>query len=208
MKNIISLLIIIAIGILLSCNNSDSDIITTRDFEKAREYYAITDASKWELRGSQLDGDNRDRGEETGYWGGIFYYQKVDADTTYRLSFRYYESINDTCFVPREYYKHFVENAYYQHVILYGENSDTLFYYRAEMFGSMIKVFRRGKYYYKYKYGELSLGESLYFEENSDSLTAIKGHNLPKLLELNDSLALIKVRDLTNLLDSFKLVRD
>jgi len=54
--------------------------------------------------------------------------------------------------------------------------------------------FEVGKYYYMYKRGRLNWGQKEYFENNMDSLTRIRGNDLPELPDLRlhkkDSLTL------------------
>lgn len=175
-------LIFVCLILLTNCNYQSESSIKSRALDTATKYYNINNHNGWGIKKSFMKDEISFPVMDDEYSGGRCYYQKIDKDTIFRLAFEYYESNNDTMFVPLDYYQRYEEDAFYQHIILFGEKSDTLFHYKAPMFEEMIKIFIRGEYYYKYLFNILNKQERLYFIENKDSLTAIKGNNLPPLL--------------------------
>jgi hypothetical protein len=114
------------------------------------------------------------------YSGGIFYFKRVDEDTICKLSYEYYCCSADTIFIPKEFYRRYADEEF-QYIMLLGKNSDTLFYYKASLFGKLQKVFITGKYYYQYRFGQLDSFQRRYFKIHKDSLMHVKGNNLPLL---------------------------
>jgi hypothetical protein len=85
-------------------------------------------------------------------------------------------------------------------------NNDTLYFYKCNS-ASLNKApgnpvefnnlkFKIGKYYYMYKRGRLNWGQKEYFENNMDSLTRIRGNDLPELPDLRLSKKACKSYDL------------
>ena len=184
------LLIILLIFLINSCQNHynnesyyQSDTLS-QPFLQATEYYTIEDLNGWELDVAFEESDKLKFETDNYYSGGLYYYRKIDTDTLLKLSLEYYESKDDTIFIPLGLYKRYRDN-YFQYVILYGKNQDTLFHYKASLFGSLNKIFIKGKYYYMYRFHNLNNRQVKYFKKNKDSLTKIAGHNLPALPELH-----------------------
>jgi len=153
-------------------------------FLTAAKYYNITNQKKWRLDVSFVEKNIKlyDTTNDL-YLGGFYYYKKKVKDTLYFLSIEYYSSKRDTFFIPNEFYKRY-ENDAFQHVILFGKNGDTLFHYKADLFRSLKKVFISGMYYYQVFFsGGLNDKQMDYFLMHQDSLTHVKGANLPKLPE-------------------------
>lgn len=166
---------------ILSCERNIELPKESSVFLMAAEYYNIQDIGGWILKKELAENNVSFNDLQKKYSGGVFYFQKINEDTISRIVIEYYSSTDDTIFNPIEYYKRYEESSFFQHVILYGEGGDTLFYYRSEMFGMLIKTFYIGKYYYQYKFHELNKKERLFFDRNRDSLISIRGNNLPKL---------------------------
>lgn len=118
--------------------------------------------------------------------------QKQIGDTTYSLSFSYFKNGNDNFYKIDDYIKAYsVNDSVYEMALL---NSDTLYFFKCSS-ASLNKApgipvefnnlkFEVGKYYYMYKRGRLNWGQKEYFENNMDSLTRIRGNDLPELPDL------------------------
>lgn len=190
MENTKIILIVFAIVATL-CNScfriNDVEIdknINDEPFLKSVNYYNLKHLANWKLDASFVEDSVSIHNINGLYYGGYYYYMKRVEDTIYNLSIEYYDSNNDTLFIPKECYMRY-ETDYFQHVILFGENSDTLFHYKASLFGALNKVFISGKYYYQYLFFGLNKKQLDFFLLHEDSLTSIKGQNLPLLPELD-----------------------
>lgn len=118
--------------------------------------------------------------------------RKQIGDTTYSLSFSYFKNGNDKFYKIDDYIKSYsVNDSVYEMALL---NSDTLYFFKCSS-ASLNKApgipvefnnlkFEVGKYYYMYKRGRLNWGQKEYFENNMDSLTRIRGNDLPELPDL------------------------
>jgi hypothetical protein len=175
-KFFITLIILI---LLISCNDND-DLEIDVPLLKAQEYYKIEIKSSWKSV-LVLQQDNENLFLNSKYFGGFYNYEKKQESRLYFLSFECYWNENDTVFIPKDYYVRYTDSGF-QHILLLGENQDTLFHYKASLFGELNKVFIRGKYYYQYKFGEFNTAQRVFFKNNIDSLKKIKGNNLPYLL--------------------------
>ena len=183
--------LIMLLILLFSCTRINEQVIdksiSEPPFLDAAKYYYIRNLTKWRLDASFVENNTSVFGDTTDdyYTGGFYYFKKREKDTLYLLGFEYYSSKHDTIFIPKEFYKRY-ENDAFQHVILFGENGDTLFHYKADLFGSLKKVFISGKYYYQVLFFEINSKQLKYFEKHKDSLIRVKGNNLPELPEYND----------------------
>lgn len=118
--------------------------------------------------------------------------RKQIGDTTYSLSFSYFKNGNDKFYKMDDYIKSYcVNDSTYEMALL---NSDTLYFFKCNS-ASLNKApgipveynnlkFEIGKYYYIYKRGSLNWGQKEHFENNMDSLTRIRGNDLPELPDL------------------------
>lgn len=150
-------------------------------FSAAVEYYSIADTRGWSEE-LILEENNINFIDSIDYFGGFYHYKKAVNDTIEFLSLEYYESLDDTILIPKEYNKWFKKD-FTQHVLQFGENGDTLFYYTASLFGSQPIVFQKGKYNYQYMFNLLSDHQRKYYITHQDSLSKIYGNNLPPLPE-------------------------
>lgn len=114
------------------------------------------------------------------YFGGFYSYKKTINDTISSLYFEFYFNENDTIFIPKHYYQRFLKDGW-QHILSFDKGGDTLYHYKAELFGRLKKFFISGEYSYKYEFGEMNTDERLFYEHHKDSLKRIKGMNLPPL---------------------------
>lgn len=128
--------------------------------------------------------------------------RKKIGDTTYSLSFSYFENGNERFFTVDDYIKSYTVNDSTYEMAL--SNNDTLYFFKCNSAflnntpGSPVEFnnlnFEIGKYYYMYKRGRLNWGQKEYFENNMDSLKRITGNDLPELPDLRllkeDTLAL------------------
>lgn len=151
-------------------------------FVLAKSYYNIKNADGWKIDIASIDTSSAYFNTDEIYTGGFFQFKKYVSDTIYKMAFEYYTSKSDTLFYPLDYFKRY-EDDDYQYILSLGENGDTLYFYKAFLFGDLHKKFISGKYYYQYIYTNLSRGQRTYFEQHRDSLTRIKGSRLPKLPE-------------------------
>jgi len=162
---------------LYSCNQEklikSTDQLTAYCLKKTGEYYNI-DPQGWNLDTASI------RNYTQVVPGITNYFYKKTADTIYWHSFILEISNSDTFYNPDYLYKRYESNGF-QHILLLGKNSDTLFYYQAGLFGDLRKLFVQGKYYYMYKFHQYNREQSDFFKKNIDSLTRIRGHNLPDL---------------------------
>ncbi|MBU1370140.1 MAG: hypothetical protein KJ578_12640 [Bacteroidetes bacterium] len=187
-NNLLSFVIITSIAILSTvileqCNSIQVDAISDGQ-NCAFNYYQINDRSEWD---SIMEATGEiENAFQTGksYFGGYYAFKKSINDTIYSLYFEYYFNDTDTIFVPFWLYKRFIQDDF-QHVLSFGEGGDTLYYYKAELFGRLKKFFISGEYYYQYEFNELKIHERDYFEKHKDSLTRVKGSNLPPLPKLD-----------------------
>ncbi len=167
---------------LLSCHHrGNSPAQSAKPFSAAKEYYSIEDAQGWS-EDLILEENNKNFIDSMDYFGGFFYYKRSVNGTIEFISIEYYESLYDTIFIPKEYNKWF-RKGFTQHVLRFGENRDTLFYYTASLFGSQTKVFQKGKYNYQYLFNLLSDHQRIYYRNHQDSLSKIWGNNLAPLPE-------------------------
>ena len=176
------LFILITILLFFCYCNNEPGPITSEPFIKAAEYYSIKNLNEWK-EDLILEQNIEKIFNDSNFFGGFYYYKKEVVDTLCFLAFEYYKSENDTIFMPKKYYKRFISD-FFQHIIRFGENGDTLFYYKASLFGELNKIFIQGKYNYQYVFNCLNKNQRQYFRKYKDSLTKVKGHNLPPLLEL------------------------
>ncbi len=118
--------------------------------------------------------------------------RKMIRDTTYSLSFSYYRNGNEKFYKVDDYIKSYIVNDSTYEMALF--NNDTLYFFKCNS-ASLNKDHRNpvgfnnlkfeiGKYYYMYKRGRLNWGQKEYFENNLDSLTRIRGNDLPELPDL------------------------
>lgn len=112
----------------------------------------------------------------------IFYqlHKKV-ADTILNFEFEYYKEYDK--YVILDYNKLYFDtnNKFYYSLQL---KKDTLYYYRMRDPSSIEKEFIVGKYYYLWKFNQLTQGQKDYFIKHRDSLIKVRGNELPKLPEL------------------------
>jgi len=119
---------------LCSCNhvnnvNSDerfgniTDQLTEHCIHKTGEFYHI-DQDGWRLDTGFI------RNYKKVVPGIINYLTKNSGDTIYWHSFILEISDKDTIYNPVEFYKRYESNGF-QHILLLGKGSDTLFYYQA-----------------------------------------------------------------------------
>ena len=176
-------MIIICLSMMLSCHHKGESTPApySTPFSVAADYYSILHSQGWS-EDLILEQNNKNYIDSIDYFGGFYYYKKLINDTIEFLSFVYYESLFDTIFIPKEYYQWFRKDLT-QHVLLFGEKEDTLFYYKASLIGSQKKIFHKGMYNYQYKFNLLSDKQRLYYRNHQDSLSKIFGNNLAPLPE-------------------------
>lgn len=149
----------------------------------AFNYYHIDDRSEWDsIMEATGEMENAFQTGES-YFGGYYAFKKSINDTIYNLYFEYYFNDNDTIFAPFWLYKRFIQDDF-QHILSFGEGGDTLYHYKAELFGRLKKFFISGEYYYQYEFNELKMHQREYFKKHKDSLTRVKGSDLPPLPNL------------------------
>jgi len=118
--------------------------------------------------------------------------RKMIGDTTYSLSFSYFKNGSERFYKADDYIKSYtVSDSTYEMALL---NNDTLYFFKCNSASlnnapsSPVEFnnlnFEMGKYYYMYKRGRLNWGQKEYFENNMDSLTRIRGNDLPELPDL------------------------
>ncbi|MBI9035915.1 MAG: hypothetical protein JEZ03_15745 [Bacteroidales bacterium] len=171
--------------LFFSCTtNQENRIKNSPSFKSVIDYYQLSLVDKqWNIEREMVSDSVPLFRNDNLYNGGYYTFRKEVGDTLHHIDCEYYESIGDTIFIPDVYYKRY-EDDYFQYVFLLGENSRILFHYKTSLFANQKKFFYHGKYYYQYRFNELNEGQRDFFEHNRDSLTNIKGHNLPKLPEI------------------------
>jgi len=154
-------------------------------------YYNIVTPLLW--KNEQMLTQKVDNAFQTGdtYFGGYYAYKKTINDTMSSLYFEFYFNDKDTIFIPGHHYKRYISDNW-QHILSFDRGGDTLYHYKAELFGSMKKFFISGEYSYKYEFCGMNSDERLYYEHHKDSLKRIKGMNLPPLTGTLDTLKKIK----------------
>ena len=118
--------------------------------------------------------------------------RKQIGDTTYTLSFSYFNNGNKKFYKIDDYIKSYnVNDSTYEMALL---DNDTLYFFKCNS-SALNKApgipvefnnlkFELGKYYYMYKRGRLNWGQKEYFENNRDSLIRIRGNDLPDIPDL------------------------
>jgi len=214
LNNKILTIFIILITLISSCNNTtkeealivDSIDSTLLPLSKISSYYNMNELSGWKLIRTAFINDNatfpmnskflsskivwvKFQDGDSSQWysnsGGYYYYEKTGNDTICRISLEYYCSDKDTLSIARDYFVRYeIPEEGHQHIILLGKNSDTLYHYKAWLFGDMNKQFIRGKYYYELGYGKLTRGQRYFMELHKDSMIAVRGDILPEIPEI------------------------
>jgi hypothetical protein len=128
--------------------------------------------------------------------------QKQIVDTTYFFQFSHFKDGNKNSYITDDFVKSYsVNNSYYEMSLL---NNDTLYFFKCnsdslnENSAGYHKInnlnFVIGKYYFMYRRFRLNSEQSDYFENNMDSLTKIRGNDLPKLpgLPSNDTITILE----------------
>lgn len=174
-------LILFTFLFLVKCSNKKVDRTSYLVLKYALNYYNIEDEKKWEnvMEIVSLDTNTFFTGDE--YSGGYYAYKKLTVNTMDVLYFEFYCNENDTIFIPVHYYQRFIKDGW-QHILSFDKSGDTLYHYKAELFGRMKKFFISGEYSYRYEFGEMNSDERMFFEQHKDSLKRIRGMNLPPLL--------------------------
>jgi hypothetical protein len=177
-------IVIILILNLVNCtprkvNNKQDDVLNY-----ALKYYHFNEKNEyeWEIDFETTGEDHTFLEGET-YFGGHYGFTSQKNDTMYSIYFIMYVNENDTVFAPYWLYKRFIHDGF-QHILSFGKGGDTLYHYKAELYGRLKKLFVRGEYYYLYEFNELNQYQREFFEKHRDSLTSIKGGNLPPLPNL------------------------
>jgi len=179
--NRMKLLALTMLLILAGCTKTNTITHQNKALDYALKYYGIQDKQRWVnvMEIVSVDSNTLHTGEE--YFGGFYAFKKQHNDTIYDLYFIMYVNEHDTIFVPYWLYKRFIQDGF-QHIFFFDRGGDTLYYYKAELFKRLLKFFVRGEYYYKYQFYEFdNYNERIFFEQNMDSLTRVKGMNLPPL---------------------------
>jgi len=179
-------LVLLLLILLVGCTDQNYDRTPDIVLDYALNYYQIEDVKSWEnvMEIVGVDTNTLFTGDE--YFGGYYAYKKQINDTIFDLYFIMYVNETDTIFAPYWLYKRFIQDGF-QHILSFDKGGDTLYYYKAELFKRLLKFFVRGEYYYKYQFYEFdNYNERIFFEQNIDSLTRIKGMNLPPLPIVED----------------------
>ncbi len=111
---------------------------------------------------------------------------KKKGDTVFSVSFTYFTNLK--VYKIDDFLKSITKDSVYTEMSLF--NSDTLYYFRyindSLSFNSPKPIdenkinFRTGKYYYLYKRGRFNWKQKDFFENHIDSLTRIRGNDLPE----------------------------
>ncbi len=181
-KQVIILVLLVAISFFYNCSNNlvknNNDKIYHFCLAEMNKYYNI-DTTGWTFDSNYLKNYNHVLLNATNY------FIKKSEDSLWFHVFEIDIYNKDTSYVPWELYKRY-ESSGLQHIISYGKELDTLYHYKATLFGDMHKIFIRGKYYYKYINHELSNNQRKYFLNHYDSLIRVKGNKLPELPDVID----------------------
>lgn len=119
---------------------------------------------------------------------------RTDGDTTLLTSFVYFLSEKQDPYFVDDLIKYYEDDSLFYEFALFSK--DTLYYFYCDK--QMVEdqedrvcrfdyegfTFIVGKYYFLRKYCLMSAERMDYFDQNSDSLTRVRGTNLPELPEL------------------------
>ena len=162
-ETFINVLIIILVLFMSSCTNDE------RQLENHLNKLNSLGISRIDLNGWIIKHHN-ENSEMINY---TLY--KKDVDTIINIAFIYFKKSNDYEVENySKFYQDTIEGYYYSLQLFY----DTLYFYRQLDLSSPAKDFIVGKYYYQYKYNQLTHLQEKYFERNIDSLKRIRGNNL------------------------------
>lgn len=187
----LNLVLLIIFSSLINCNRTKNSFMQDTIFIYATNYYKIHDKYGWEkeMEATGFHVNALQTGET--YYGGYYSYKKEENHTLYDLYFELYFNDNDTIFIPHHCYKRYISDDW-QHIVSFDKGGDTLYHYKAELFGRMMRFFISGEYSYKYEFGEMNSYERSFFEKHKDSLRSIRGMNLPPLPGSLDTIEKIK----------------
>lgn len=181
-KLILNLIILVAFSFIVNCSNKTVNNKHDKIFDfclaEMKRYYKV-DTAGWSFDNNYLRNYNHVLLNATNY------FMKKTEDSLWLHVFEIDIYDEDTSYVPWELHKRY-ENSGLQHIISYGKGLDTLYYYKATLFGDMHKIFITGKYYYEYENHELSNNQRKYFLNHYDSLLRVKGNKLPELPDVID----------------------
>lgn len=118
-----------------------------------------------------------------------FSLKKEVDDTSFRLNFYCIDNFGDKTYVLGDLIKSYTNDSLYVEMSLLNRDTLYLFTYKKDdivnepghsiQFKNM--VFQKGKYYFMYKHGNFTMNQQEFFENNKDSLTKVRGNNLPVL---------------------------
>lgn len=167
-------LVIIVMIMLSSCNNKKNEVNV--HIKKIKEKFPIIEEDGWKIDNVLWEKDVK-----------FYNFKKTISDTFYFLDFDFI--INDSIYSILSYEMQFEDNKFIYRLNL-DKNGDTLYFYKhpliedGDVFRIKKMVFYSGKYKFLYNAGRMKIGQRRYFEKYSDSLTKIKGDNLPPLPNL------------------------
>jgi hypothetical protein len=178
LKKYNKMIIIFIVSFLL--NNSCSNIILNNYVKEVKKINNRVTLNDWSIYQKYTISDGT----------SFFYLKKNKNDTIYRLQFSYYKKNKEVNFLDY-YISYCVNDDYYELSLV---NDDTLYFYTCKNsdydegrgpFRNFDRMnFITGKYYFMCKFGKLYAEQRNYFENHKDSLTKIRGNDLPDLPEL------------------------